>query len=121
MPDMAAPIMKASYASADDASGGAGVSGKAIMCCCSSNHVHAPCRDGRGRNDVDVERNAPSFGQAHARRFVAGIGSRNDKTYEPVGHDLVALLNVNRKTADIGHEDPRTPRDICADIPGTAG
>src|SRR5215467_12558409 len=63
----------------------------------SSHDRHAPCRD-RGRRDhLDVERYAPSLGETHARRLVADIAAFHDEAFEAVGHDFVALLNIDRE------------------------
>src|SRR6516225_8577935 len=86
----------------------------------ASNYGHAPGRDGCRRNNLDIQGDAPSFGQAHAGLFVLGVRAIHDEAFEPIGHDLVALLNVDREAADTGHEYARTPRDIRSDIPGAA-
>src|SRR5262245_21435451 len=86
----------------------------------ASDYRHALGCDGCGRASVQVHGQAPSFGQSHARCFVFGIRSLNDEPFKPIGHDLIALLNVDGEAPDIGHEHARTSGDVCSDVPGAA-
>src|ERR1700742_1967620 len=73
---------------------------------------YAPGCDRSGRDDVDIEWNTPPFGQPHLGRFVGDVGAVNDKTFEAVTHDFVALLHIDRKAADIGHEHARAAGNV---------
>ena|SRR6516165_10598147 len=82
----------------------------------ASNYGHTPGRNGCRRNNLDIKGDAPPFGQAHAGLFVLGVRAIHDEAFKPIGHDLVALLNVDREAPDIGHEYARTPRDRARSI-----
>src|SRR5713226_8578189 len=51
-----------------------------------SHHRHAPRRDRRRRDDVDIDRHPPAFGQAHLRLRIAGRSAFDDKTFEAAAH-----------------------------------
>src|ERR1700740_1296400 len=86
-----------------------------------SHHGNTPGGHRGRREDLHVERHAPALGEAHRGRRIARFGVFQHKAVKARTHHLVALLHIDRKTADIGHEHARPSRNIGADIPGAAG
>src|SRR5690349_6532438 len=70
----------------------------------------------------DIERGLHAGG---SRRYSAreafktsGAGVAERKPFVAPGNDFVTLLPVISDPADVGHENPRFPRNVGADVPG---
>src|SRR5262245_28415355 len=85
-----------------------------------SNDGYSLRRHSGRRNHLDVKRNLPTFGKAHARRRVSRARTFQHEAVIGIVHYFIALLHIDWKAADVGHEHAGSSGNVGSDIPGAA-
>src|ERR1700752_3632812 len=85
-----------------------------------SNDGYSLRRHSGRRNHLDVKRNLPTFGKAHARRRVSRARTLQHEAVIGIVHYFIAFLHIDWKAADVGHEHAGSSGNVGSDIPGAA-